>query len=185
MSTKRITGSDEESGPRYLVLGEILRPHGIRGEIKVRILTDYPERITQLENVYVAGSPDVESPDAYQVEHMRMHQDYGLLKFKGINSRNEADALRELYVMVARQDAIPLEEGEFYLYQLMGVTVQTDEGETLGEIVDLIETGANDVYVVNSPEYGEVLIPALEEVVLNINIEQRTMIVRLPDGLLH
>ena len=170
--------------PRYLMLGEILRPHGVRGELRMRILTDYPERIPQLDHVFVAESIDAAAPKIYKIEHMRMHKEYGLLKLKGIDSREQADLLRQLVVMVAIEDAIPLEEGEFYLYQLIGLTVRTAEGTTLGTITDILETGANDVYIVDSDTYGELLIPVTEETILETSIEQGTVVVSLPDGLL-
>lgn len=178
------TGSDTSSEPRFLILGEVLRPHGIRGELRMRILTDYPERITQLDQVYLADSPDAVDVDAYQVEYMRMHQGYGLLKLKGIDDRTQAEDFRELYVMVAFKDAVPLEEGEFYLFQLIGLEVHTEDGGILGKITDVIETGANDVYVVDSPEHGEVLIPVLDETILEVNIAEGRALVKLPDGLL-
>ncbi len=170
--------------PRFLLLGEILRPHGVRGELRMRILTDYPERIVQLEKVYLAEKPDSSDPDAYHVQHMRMHQSYGLLKLEGIDDRDEADRLRELLVMVPLEEAVPLEEGEFYLYQLIGLSVRTTEGETLGAITDVLETGANDVYIVESPVYGELLIPVTDETVLKTDIEQGFILVSLPEGLL-
>jgi 16S rRNA processing protein RimM len=170
--------------PRFLLLGEILRPHGIRGELRMRVLTDYPERIPELEQVYVGDSPDSPRPHTYAVQHLRMHQGYGLLKLKGIDSRDQADLLRQMLVMVALEDAVPLEDGEFYLYQLIGMHVRTLENITLGTIVDVLETAANDVYVVDSPSHGEVLIPVTEETILQTNIEQGFVLVRLPDGLL-
>ncbi len=113
-----------------------------------------------------------------------MHQGYALIKLKGVESRDEADKFRELFVMVSMEDAIPLEEGELYLYQFIGLKVQTEDGHLLGEIVDIIETGANDVYVVDSADYGEVLIPDTEEVILEIDIDAGMVVVRLPEGLL-
>ena len=170
--------------PRYLVVGEILRPHGIRGELRMRILTDYPERIPQLERVYIAKDPQPVSPAAYNVQHMRMHQGYGLLKLQGIDDRTQADLLRDLTVLVAIEDAVPLEEGEFYLYQLFGLSVQTADGSTVGRITDVLETGANDVYVVDSPQYGEILIPVTDDTILETDIEHGVVVVNLPEGLI-
>ena len=170
--------------PQYLVIGEILRPHGIRGELRMRILTDYPERIPQLEQVYIAEDSQPDSPAAYRVQHMRMHQGYGLLKLQGIDDRDQADLLRGLTVLVAIEDAVPLEEGEFYLYQLIGMSVQTTDGSTLGRITDVLETGANDVYIVDSPQYGEILIPVTDDTILETDIERGVIIVNLPEGLI-
>jgi 16S rRNA processing protein RimM len=86
--------------------------------------------------------------------------------------------------MVSIEDAVPLDEGEVYLYQLIGMTVQTDDGRELGQITEVLETGANDVYIVKSPDYGEVLIPATDETILETNAETRRIVVKLPEGLL-
>lgn len=170
--------------PKYLILGEILRPHSIRGEVRMRILTDYPERISELGTVYLGSSPDSPRIRPYDVQHMRMHQGYGLLKFKTVQDRDQAEMLRGLFVMVEIANAIPLEDDEVYLYQLIGLQVHTEDGEALGTIKEVLETGANDVYIVDSPTYREVLIPATDETILETDIEAGTMIVRLPDGLL-
>ncbi len=170
--------------PRYLLLGEILRPHGVRGELRMRILTDYPERIVELEQVYLGENPQVSDPDPYQAEALRMHQGYGLLKLRDVDTRNEAELLRQLYVMVSIEQAVPLEEDEIYLFQLIGLVVRTEQGERLGTIRDVLETGANDVYIVDSPDYGEILIPITEETHLETDLGAGHVVVRLPDGLL-
>jgi 16S rRNA processing protein RimM len=170
--------------PRFLLLGQILRPHGIQGELKIRVLTDYPERIGELETVYLGEHPDDDAAENYQVQRIRPQNEYGLLKLGGIDTREEADTLRQLYVMVALEDAVPLAEGEFYLYQLIGLRVQTDDGQNLGTLSEVLETGANHVYIVDSPQYGEVLIPALENTILKTDIETGIVVVRLPEGTL-
>lgn len=169
--------------PRYLVLGEILRPHGILGELRMRILTDFPERIKSLKTVYIGKDPNAEVL-GYKVEHMRMHQNYGLLKLSGVDDRTDADRLRELFVMVDFANAVPLEDDEIYLFQLIGLQVETETGEKLGKITEVLETGANDVYIISSPNYGEILIPVLNETILKTDVEAGIMVVHLPDGLL-
>jgi len=170
--------------PKYLLVGEILRPHGVIGEVRMKIVTHYPERLTSLKKVFLAPSPDSAKVTEYSLDGVRMHQAYALLKFKGIDDRDQAGLLRQLVVMVAIGDAIPLDEGELYLYQLVGLTIQTESGETLGTLTEVLETGANDVYIVDSPRYGEVLIPATPETILSTDIATKLMTVRLPDGLL-
>lgn len=171
--------------PHFLLLGKILRPHGIRGELRVQLLTDYPERIPKLKNVALGTSATSTKATYHTVEFMRLHQDYGLLKLKTIDDRNAAELLRDLYVMVKIEDAVPLADDEVYLYQLIGMTVQTDTGEMLGTLSDVLETGANDVYIVQSDTYGEILIPAIPSVLLETNTDTNTITVRLPDGLLN
>jgi 16S rRNA processing protein RimM len=170
--------------PAYLVLGEILRPHGIRGELRVRLLTDYPERIAKLKTVYLADKPEPSAVTPYAVQGMRMNGDYGLLRLGGIESREDGDRLRGLYVLVDMAHAVPLEAGEFYLYQLIGLRVETEAGETLGTLVEVLETGANDVYIVDSPRYGEVLIPVIPDAIIKTDVQAGVVVVRLPEGLL-
>jgi 16S rRNA processing protein RimM len=170
--------------PEYLVIGEVLRPHAVQGELRIRILTDYPERIAELETIYLGADVESAAIKPYSVVGMRMHQNYGLLSLHGIDNRDKADRLRGLFIMVDIDHAVPLNEGEFYLYELLGLEVRTEAGETLGTISEVIETGANDVYVVDSPRFGEVLIPVTGETVLETNIAAGIVTVRLPEGLL-
>jgi 16S rRNA processing protein RimM len=183
MPAKPTTGPAQDAGPRYLLLGEILRPHGVRGELRMRILTDYPERINKLKIIYIGSDIDATDIREYHLEHMRMNQDYGLLKLAGLDDRDEADLLRALFVMIPIENAIPLEEGEFYLYQIIGLSVQTTEGQVIGTIREVLETGANDVYVVDSPQYGEVLIPVTEETIVKTDIQAQVVTIKLMEGL--
>jgi 16S rRNA processing protein RimM len=170
--------------PPFLLLGRVMRPHGIRGEVSIEVLTAYPERIVPDMRVYLGNDPkDASSAASYRVEHARKHQRHLLLQLEGIADRSAAELMRSQYVMVPLEDAVPLDEGEFYLFQVIGVAVYTDEDEHLGEVVDVIETGANDVYVVRGPR-GEVLLPAIDDCVLDIDIDAGKMTVHLLDGLL-
>lgn len=176
--------SNSQLHPQYLLLGEILRPHGIVGEMRMKVLTAYPERLKNIETVYLGRHADSTDVTPYTITGARMHQGYALIKFKGINDRSQADLLRQLIVMIPLENAVPLEEGEFYLYQLIGLEVRTDEGESLGQITEVLETGANDVYIVDSPEYGEVLIPVTPDTIIKTDIEGGVVIVKLPEGLI-
>ncbi len=165
--------------PRYLAVGRVLRPHGIRGELRVEILTDYPERVSQLPCLYVG-----EGRRPYPVAGVRFHKGAMLLSLEGCDDRNAAEALRGEYLYVALEDAVPLEEGEYYLHQLEGMEVFTEDGEALGTIVEVLSIpGANDVYVVHGLR-GEVLIPAIREVVKTLDIESSRMVIRPLPGLL-
>jgi 16S rRNA processing protein RimM len=170
--------------PDYLLLGEVLRPHGVLGELRVRIMTDYPERLGELETVYLARDVAGTAARAFRVEKVRRHQGYALMTLRGITNRDHVDPLRGLLVLVSIDDAIPLEDDEIYLYQLIGMIVQTEEGRVLGELTDVIDTGANDVYVVASPEYGEILIPAIDETILKTDTDTNILTVKLLEGLL-
>ncbi len=170
--------------PPFLLLGRILRPHGIRGELRMEVLTAYPENIVPGREVFVG--PDQDKPataTAYTIERARVHQGIIILQFEELADRNEAELLRNLYVMVTLDDAVPLEPGEVYIYQLIGLDVYTDEDEHLGKITDIIETGANDVFVVRGPR-GEVLLPDIDECILDVDLDAGSMTVHILAGLL-
>ncbi len=188
-AAQRDSENDRGSGgagipePRYLTVGRVLRPHGVRGELRVGILTDYPERLGQHVYFYLAR-PD--SPAAAQprlVEKWRLHRGAMLLKLAGCDDRDQAEELRGFLVQIPFEEAVPLEEGEYYYFQLPGLRVETEEGELLGLVVEVIDTGANDVYVVRGPG-GDLLLPAIDDVILNLDLQARRMTVRLLPGTL-
>jgi 16S rRNA processing protein RimM len=170
--------------PAHLIIGEVLRPHGVKGELRIRLLTDYPERIATLHTVVLGRDIATGTRRTYRLLGMRRNAEYGLLRLEGIDSREAADRLRQLLVMIPIEDAVPLEPGEFYLFQLIGLRVLTEEGRMLGELVEVLETGANDVYVVRPPAGPDILIPVIEGVVLRTDIDAGELIVRPPEGLL-
>ncbi len=170
--------------PPFLLLGKVLRPHGVRGELRVDVLTAYPERVVPAMVVFLGRQPeDLKSAVAYQVEGVRPHHQYLILKLEGISDRDAADLVRDHYVMIGLDDAVPLDEDEFYLFQAIGLEVYADDGEHLGHVTEILETGANDVYIVNGPR-GEILLPSIDECILDIDIEAERMTVHIPDGLL-
>jgi 16S rRNA processing protein RimM len=168
-----------QSEPDYLAVGRILRPWGVRGELKVEILTEDPARFERLETVYV-GLEFV----PYRLERARLHRGAVLLKLAGCDDRNAAEALRGLLIQVAMADALPLEEGEYWIHQIIGLEVWTSAGDLLGTVQEVLETGANDVYIVRGRSGREVLIPALKSVVLDIDLVAGRMLVELPEGLI-
>lgn len=163
--------------PAFLAIGRVLRPHGVRGELRVEIHTDYPERYGVYRRVYLGPNYT-----GYQIKGHRFHQGRVLLRLCEVTDRTAAEALRGQWVYIAIEDAVPLAEGQVYLHQMLGLRVLTVEGEELGEVVDLIETGANLVYVVRGMQ-GEILIPDIPEVVEAIDVEAGKLIVRLIEGL--
>ncbi len=170
-----ILGSPE---PEFLIVGRITRPHGIRGEVAMRNMTDYPERLLEVETLYVGPEHR-----PYRVKRMRRHADGMLIAFEGVGDRNLAAVLREQFVYIHISDAVPLEEGEYYLFQIEGIRVVTEDGRQLGRLTGLIETGANDVYIITSDEGKEVLIPAIPEVIQDVDVPGRVMTVKLLEGL--
>ncbi|MFZ4826265.1 MAG: ribosome maturation factor RimM [Phototrophicaceae bacterium] len=169
--------------PKYLIIGTITRPHGIRGELRIQLHTDYPERVNTLKTIYLGRGVTDSKIRPFAVHSMRLHQGAGLLTLKEITDRSQAELLRDFHVMVAIEDAVPLEEDEFYLFEVIGMDVQLEDGTSLGSITEVIETGANDVYVIKGTNHPELLFPAIAENTLHYDFEKRVLIVRLPDGL--
>lgn len=166
------------TGPRFLSVGRVLRPHGIRGELRVELLTDYPERLALHAVLYLGREAR-----PYPLEGVRFHKGAALIKLAGCDDRNAAEELRGQQVQIPIEEAVPLEDGEYYHFQVVGVDVVSEEGEQIGRVVEVMETGANDVYVVHGPR-GEVLIPAIAEAVQELDLNARRMVVRLLPGLL-
>jgi 16S rRNA processing protein RimM len=179
-------GSGEREGtpePRFLAVGQVVGIHGLRGELKVKLLTDDPKRFALLERVYVG--PDGAEPFPRLLEGFRPHKGHLLLKLEGCDDRTAADAFRGFLIQIRQEEAIPLEDGQYHEYQILGLQVRTTTGENLGEIVEIIYTGANEVYVVegSEPDLPQILIPAIKDVVLEVDLESNLLLVELPEGL--
>jgi 16S rRNA processing protein RimM len=163
--------------PTRLIIGRVLKPFGVRGELKIEILTEFPERFASLRQVFLG-----DDAKSFAVEAARLHSGAALIKLAGIDTPEDAAKLREQLVYVAHADAVKLPENQVYLYQLIGLRVQTRDGKVLGAITDVLDTRANDVYIVNDGT-REILLPAIPDVVKEINLERGEMIVELIDGL--
>ncbi len=165
---------------RYLAIGRVVRAHGLRGEISVAVLTEFPERFEATEWVYLG---DEFEATPYRLESHRWHKKNVLLTLSGITNRTQAEQLRGQFVQVPLEEAVPLPEGAYYLYQLIGLRVITIDGEYLGSVVDIIETGANDVYVVDH-EGQQILLPAVLDIIRSVDVEAGEMVVQVIDGLI-
>jgi 16S rRNA processing protein RimM len=167
-----------------LVVGKIVGAHGIRGELKVELMTDDPHRFQWLDRVFL-GLDDQE-PVLRALAGYRLHKGRALLQLEDCRDRTTAQALRGQLVQVPLEEAISPEEGAYFEHQILGLEVWTVAGELLGEVVEIIFTGANDVYVVHGsdPDRREILIPVIEGVVLEIDLEGGRLTVELPEGLL-
>lgn len=160
----------------FVAVGLITRPWGLRGDVKVESLTDFPERFDPGAVLWADGAQ-------YQVEQSRIQQGNLYLKLTGITSVDDAERLRGLLLEVPESDLHPLEEGDYYHYQLEGLAVQTIAGEPLGIIEDIFEPGAHSVLVVRG-ERGEILIPFIDDVIRRVDLAAREIEVELFDGLL-
>ena len=165
---------------QFLQVGVITSTHGIRGEVKVFPTTDAPERFKKLKNVILdTGKEQLD----LEVQGVKFFKQYVIIKFKGIDNINDVEKYNGKSLFVPREDAVSLEEDEYYIADLIGMKVYTEDGE-FGVLKDVIETGANEVYVIESPEHGEVLIPAIHDCILDVNVEEQTMKVHLLEGLI-
>ncbi len=161
-----------------------MRPHGVVGEMRVRLMTDYPERLKLHKQILLGHDPMKAEAKVHEVVATRFHQDHWLIRLRGVDDRNQAELLRGLYVMTELSNAVPLDDDEFYLYELIGMTVETQDGLVLGKLVDIMETGANDVFIVQGERFGEILIPAHDQTLVDIDRDQQRIFMALPDGLL-
>lgn len=163
---------------RFLEIGRILGPYGLSGEVRVAIVTDFPERFTSLKRVRVG-----ERLRPYEVESARLLRGEAILKLRGVEDAAAAEALRGEVLRVPIAEAVTPPAEHYYWHQIIGLEVVTTEGESLGRIAEILRTGANDVYVVQGPR-GEVLIPAIEGVVKEIDLEAGRVVVQPLPGML-
>jgi len=173
------TGSPTVGEPEYLVVGFLRRPHGVRGEMLMDLHTDFPERLKTGKTVFVGDSYEPKV-----IASLRPLAAGILVRFRGIKTPEDAGLYRNTWVYVPTANRPELPEGEYYHHQLIGLNVVTDEGRELGVLVDILETGANDVYVVRDSGGKEVLLPAIPPVVLDIDLAGHQMRVHLLDGLI-
>jgi 16S rRNA processing protein RimM len=173
----------------YLQVGKIINTHGLKGEVKVLPLTDDPKRFDSLEDVYIVPRDSVSedlvlSSGLMKIESLKYFQDKVIVKFTGVESIENAEKLKEHYIVIHRKDAISLPENSFFICDLINCEVYDVEGKVLGVLKEVIQTGSNDVYVIKKDEQKDILLPALKSVVKSIEIAQKKIIVELPKGLL-
>lgn len=165
----------------YLQVGVISNTHGIRGEVKVFPTTDDSARFKKLKNVFLdTGKEYLE----LEIEQVKFFKQFVILKFKGYDTINDVERYKQKSLMVDREHAVKLKKNEYFIADLLGLSVYTENEQPLGTLTDVLQTGANDVYVVKMEEQKEVLIPAIRECILEVDMETRRMKVHLLEGLL-
>jgi len=177
-STTR-SGSPTNGEPVYLVVGYLRRAHGVRGEMIMEVHTDFPERLKPQTKVFVGGD--------YQPMTIAAVRGYSgglLVKLDGLDTPEDASRYRNQLVYVTAADRPKLPEGRYYHHQLIGFDVVDEEQNSIGKLGEIMQTGANDVYVVTRPDQGEILLPVVPSVVLSIETERRLIRVHLLDGLI-
>ena len=162
-------------------VGVISNPHGIRGEVKVYPTTDNVRRFDDLKEVILdTGKEQL----ILHVTSVKYFKNMVILKFKEFDNINDIIPYKGMDLLVTRENAIPLEEGEYYIADIIGSKVITDEDKILGTLTDVLQTGANDVYVVKTKDGKEVLLPSIEECILDRDIENKIVKVHIMKGLL-
>ena len=165
---------------KLLQVGVISSTHGVRGEVKVFPTTDDIKRFKKLKKVFLdTGREHLE----LEVEGVKFFKQFAILKFKGIDNINDIEKYKGKSLLVDRANAVRLRKNEYFIADMIGMTVFTDDGNEFGTLKDVMETGANDVYVIDSKEHGEVLVPAIKQCILNVDVENQTMEIHLLEGL--
>lgn len=161
-------------------VGVITQTHGLKGEVKVFPTTDDPMRYKSLKDVIVdTGKEKIDM----EISSVRFQKNLVIVKFKGIDDINDVEKYKKSEIYVTRENAVPLEENEYYIADLIGLKVYSDEDEELGQIKDVLQTGANDVYIIRKAGAEDLLIPAIKDCIKEVNIEEGTMLVHLLPGL--
>ena len=169
--------SPEGSGPAFLAVARVRRPFGVKGELLLQVLTDFPRQLFQAERLYLG-----EAHRLHTVASLRRHGQDMLLQLEEVTDRDQAEALRGEVLFTRTDDLPPLPPGVYYLHQIEGLEVLTEQGENLGRVKEILKTGANDVYVVQG-EKGEILLPAIPQVIREVRLEEGRIVVRLLEGL--
>lgn len=166
---------------KYFEVGQIVNTFGIKGLVKVKPFTDDPERFEELKKVYICKKDDLIE---VEIEEVKYHKDMVLLKLKGIDDMNQAEALKGLYLKIDRKNAKKLPKDTYFIADLIGLDVYSDENELLGKLEDIYNTGANDIYVVKNELGKQLLLPSIPEVIKEIDLEKEKIIVHLLKGLI-
>ena len=166
---------------KNLEIGQIVNTFGIKGFVKVNPWVNDVTRFDDLKKIYIKIRKEEK---VLEIEEVKYHKNQVLLKFKGVETVEQAEMLRNAILEIDRKDAIPLEEGEYFIADLLESEVYTDEGEKLGILEDIFNTGSNDIYVVKNEVGKSILLPRIKDVFKEIDVENKKIIVHLIEGLI-
>ena len=164
-----------------LKVGVITTTHGVRGEVKVSPTTDEPERFLELDYVLLDTGRELRK---LEIKNVKFFKNLVILKFKGVDNINDIEKYKGRDLWIPREEGQELEEDEYYIADLLGMSVVLEDGQEFGTLKDVMETGANDVYIIDSAEHGEVLLPAIKECILDVDLEKNVMTIHLMKGLI-
>ena len=164
-----------------LKVGVITTTHGVRGEVKVYPTTDEPERFLELDYVLLDTGRELRK---LEIKNVKFFKNLVILKFKGVDNINDIEKYKGRDLWIPRKEGQELEEDEYYIADLLGMSVVLEDGQEFGTLKDVMEAGANDVYIIDSAEHGEVLLPAIKECILDVDLEKNVMTIHLMKGLI-
>ena len=162
-----------------LKVGVITTTHGVRGEVKVYPTTDEPERFLELDYVLLDTGRELRK---LEIKNVKFFKNLVILKFKGVDNINDIEKYKGRDLWIPREEGQELEEDEYYIADLLGMSVVLEDGQEFGTLKDVMETGANDVYIIDSAEHGEVLLPAIKECILDVDLEKNVMTIHMMKG---
>ena len=166
---------------KYLEIGQIVNTFGIKGMLKIKPFTDDINRFDRLKKIYISNK---NGKKEYQIQEIKYHKNMVLMKLEGVDTPEQADLLRQSYLLVDRADEEPLEEGVYYIVDLLGLEVYTDDNKLLGKVDDIFNTGSNDIYVVKDEMGKQILLPGIPDVLKNVDLEKGRITVHLIPGLI-
>ena len=165
----------------YFEIGQIVNTFGIKGFVKVKPFTDDITNFETLKKVFILNK---KQKNEYEIEEVKEHKNMVLIKFKDINTVEQAELLRNSYIEIDREQAIPLKEGEYFIADLIGLDVYTDEDKLIGKVDDIYNTGANDIYVVKDELGKQTLLPGIKDVIKKVDLNEGKIFVHLIPGLI-
>jgi len=165
-------------------VGKIVNTHGLRGELKILSQTDFPDIRFKPKSKLIMQSPDLKTTVPVEVESAREHKNVFIVKFKQYADINQVEPYKGWMLKVSERDLAKLDEGEYYYHEIVGCTVVTEEGEELGTITEILTPGANHVWTITRPNGKQLLIPVIDEVVLDVDVANKKVLVHLMEGLL-
>lgn len=172
-STQETTGSPISGEPTYLVVGKLRRPHGVKGEIMMDVLTDFPQRLRRGKEVFVGPQHN-----PWVIRSVRTKDQALLVSFEGLEDCDQVGVLRNLDVYIRASNLPELPDGEYYYHQVLGLRVVDEAGSEMGTLVEILETGANDVYVVRDHQGHEILLPVIDDVICAVDLVRGEIRVR-------
>lgn len=166
---------------KYLEIGQIVNTFGIKGMVKVKPFTDNIKKFSKFKTIYVKNKNEKKE---YKIQEVKYHKNMVLIKFENIDTIEQAEPLRNSYLLIDRNQEEPLEQGTYYITDLIGIQVYTENDVLLGIIDDIYNTGSSDIYVVKDEQGKQILLPAISDVILKIDLENKKIIVHLIPGLI-